>query len=944
LTRLLVEHGADIEAAPTGATPFHLAVSSGCLELVEALIELGADPCALIAADSGKSETALHMAVAAWKDELLPRLLAAGLNVNAAGQKPAGQTPLHIAAWYGYDSAAQTLLDAGADVNARYADGLTPLHKAAQHDHVNMCELLLARGADLMSVAPQRGTPLTIAAIHGKKRATHFLLDKCLTLMTPNQKAELMISAAGAGQREILDRLLDNNFDPNLTDNGFSPLDAAAHSSHETIVIFLLKRGANPGIYDTHPWRSSRMAGEKDRDRIVGILEGTIPTEYPVDPNTPTHVFDPVSVAWALALDKTWASKRRIMANPNPGGFPARCSTCQDLDFRRGVPKDAEVIHWVYKPGFAESAEYGCPGCNMILHCLKQLASVYGEHVEDWKQATSTAQLVSEVHGGPLYVSYGTGLLQGQGNIRAEIYSKPRSPVTWPSVGRARDVEAAPWSDERKKLIHKFLEECLTKHQSCYYEDSVLPTRVIDVGSDTSEPNLYITNGEVGRYVTLSHCWGGSSPVTTTTTNLESHKAVIPYKGLPKTFRDAVTITRELGVRFLWIDSLCILQDSREDWETEALNMSAVYENGYVMIAAEASENCHGGCFPVTTPASQTFSTSVDGPGGRPSKVHFRLSTVLSDDRGEVCHNLYSTEKGFRRNALDRRGWTLQERILAPRTLHFGKSEVGWECAGHRTCECQTVRTQTDTDSRFKAQLVNFGWKRTSAAKTSNASADEHRWMWSNIIQEFTRRSLTVSRDLLPALSGMAQRMSLTAEDDYVCGIWKQKLRAFLFWKPDYQFIQAHALREIPRRHRDGYYAPSWSWASVVAPVVYSELGGQPSGLRGGNIWTNPYPINKGEAAMEPENYSSIKILDIQAIPAGRNPFGPVKSASLTVCGFSAPAYLHGKKKDQPNNSSGNGGLLVSTAVGVESARADFEPDVLDANEEVVVEDKVFLL
>ena len=109
IARILLDHGAikSLEVAPTGATALHVAVSTGSKELVELLLEKGANPQATIQGQAGLGETALHMAVASWHDELIPLLLSNGLDVNTAGQKPAGQTALHVAAWYGYERAAQ---------------------------------------------------------------------------------------------------------------------------------------------------------------------------------------------------------------------------------------------------------------------------------------------------------------------------------------------------------------------------------------------------------------------------------------------------------------------------------------------------------------------------------------------------------------------------------------------------------------------------------------------------------------------------------------------------------------------------------------------------------------------------------------------------------------------------------------------------------------------
>jgi hypothetical protein len=135
------------------------------------------------------------------------------------------------------------------------------------------------------------------------------------------------------------------------------------------------------------------------------------------------------------------------------------------------------------------------------------------------------------------------------------------------------------------------------------------------------EPHLYITEREPAKYATLSHCWGGNSPITTTTDTIKERKRKIPLDELPKTFKDAVIITRNLGLEHIWIDSLCILQDSTEDWEREAGNMSEIYTNCYVMIAADDASNCHGGCFiPKDSLNQRSFSLECPGQAERPRR------------------------------------------------------------------------------------------------------------------------------------------------------------------------------------------------------------------------------------------------------------------------------------------------------------------------------------
>lgn len=157
-------------------------------------------------------------------------------------------------------------------------------------------------------------------------------------------------------------------------------------------------------------------------------------------------------------------------------------------------------------------------------------------------------------------------------------------------------------------MIKGWLERCDASHSCPPQQDHILPCRVIDVGSDTKDPKLVITSGRTGRWVALSHCWGLKLPIRTDSHNINQHCKTIPLSTLTANFRDAILITRGLGLTFLWIDALCIIQDSIQDWYNESLKMSYVYENAVLTIAAEASEGSKTGIF-----ASTQVSKAVRG-------------------------------------------------------------------------------------------------------------------------------------------------------------------------------------------------------------------------------------------------------------------------------------------------------------------------------------------
>lgn len=130
-------------------------------------------------------------------------------------------------------------------------------------------------------------------------------------------------------------------------------------------------------------------------------------------------------------------------------------------------------------------------------------------------------------------------------------------------------------------------------------EKPILPTRVIDIGPPGSRinPRLVCTNGSRGDYVALSHCWGKSQPIKTTKDTLQHHLEGIPWAEFPKTFQHAMRFTREIGLRYLWIDSLCIVQGDREEWLRVSEMMGSAYERAHLVVAAADASDSSGGCF-----------------------------------------------------------------------------------------------------------------------------------------------------------------------------------------------------------------------------------------------------------------------------------------------------------------------------------------------------------
>lgn len=206
-----------------------------------------------------------------------------------------------------------------------------------------------------------------------------------------------------------------------------------------------------------------------------------------------------------------------------------------------------------------------------------------------------------------------------------------------------------------------------------------MPTRVIDVGQENNPRSvrLYCQSQLLlatapNNYVALSHRWGDpeqNQQFCTTRANIESFKEGIEFDQLPRTFQDAITVTRGLGLRFLWIDSLCIMQDDPEDWETESKKMEAVYSSAYCTIAATCASGSADGFLKIRPERLYVTKQARQHP-----KVH-------------MCENIDDFRADVEESELNKRGWVLQERVLSSRTIYFTEKQCYWECGEGIRCE-----------------------------------------------------------------------------------------------------------------------------------------------------------------------------------------------------------------------------------------------------------------
>jgi hypothetical protein len=399
------------------------------------------------------------------------------------------------------------------------------------------------------------------------------------------------------------------------------------------------------------------------------------------------------------------------------------------------------------------------------------------------------------------------------------------------SVYVGRPIEEDPSSPRTSARIINWVKDC-NEHPDCTAELPLLPARVIDIGDESGDNSVVLreVQDERGRYVSLSHCWGKATQFTTTKASLASHKTNIVYDKLPQSFRDAISITRLLGIRYIWIDSICICQDDNEDWERESAKMTSIYMNSYLTIAAAAAEDSTVGCYlPRKKPEyiSMKYKTKQN--------INGELQLFTLPIRKEALDHLYvdmADSIGHPDHPLATRAWAVQERALPRRTLHFGKHQMYFECS-------QGFRGENGLHITWRFHSIHPSEPVAQENKDSSLS------LWHDILWNYGPRKLTKASDKLPAISGLARIISeRMGNDEYLAGLWRSSLIEGLMW----QGLGAHRAIE--------YRAPSWSWASI-------------DGVPGSGMH------HKYERVAE--------IIDCKVEPKGKNAFGEVKSGWIKL-------------------------------------------------------------
>lgn len=206
-----------------------------------------------------------------------------------------------------------------------------------------------------------------------------------------------------------------------------------------------------------------------------------------------------------------------------------------------------------------------------------------------------------------------------------DILTESDIPYARSGIRTIKSISGNTGSDTAVARVHSWLQDCVEMHESCSSNrDGALPDRVLQIDGP-EHVKLHITSNERLPYVCLSHCWGSQEILITTSANLDQHKMGISWGKLPKTFQDAISFTHKLGIKYIWVDSLCILQNSAKDWHQQGSKMADIYENAALTIAAAVSANPKGGCFKKSNPLHQSRIRSFSEKSGNPYIIYTRM-------------------------------------------------------------------------------------------------------------------------------------------------------------------------------------------------------------------------------------------------------------------------------------------------------------------------------
>ncbi|KLU81001.1 hypothetical protein MAPG_00096 [Magnaporthiopsis poae ATCC 64411] len=492
-----------------------------------------------------------------------------------------------------------------------------------------------------------------------------------------------------------------------------------------------------------------------------------------------------------------------------------------------------------------ESAFAGCPVCRVI---LDNYVGFYSAQGCDDKIILKGA--FTNPSGARGFAEHSSHPLEGMVLEGIQAYRQTKREASSARDGKALFFEGAlvasdpacglmaarlgcSLTEETVTAIRQGLEECQEEHGSCPKRGCrPLPVRVIDISSASGVRLRETAPGETGQYATLSYCWGAATQLTTNTANLQSHLRSIDPSSLSKTISDAIQVCRSIGMPYLWVDALCIVQDDETDKRNQIRDMGRIYKLATFSIVAASAEK-----------AADGFLSSRLNDDSPPSWSDCtKISVLVGSGKTTTAWlvNTWDYQLQITANRVFSRGWTFQEWLLSPRAVVFDSCQVSLYCATKNSRPAGFLAMPASQDRKYDALQIPasiFGGVdkcppgsggRFAAAQCDHSIAEHQDRTWIELVGNYSKRDFSRFSDRQPALEGIVAELAAVWDDKYLAGLWERTIMKHLVWSAALgptpqdlkyydQLRQERTFGSWERKRPEG---PTWSW--ITSPDAVS--------------------------------------------------------------------------------------------------------------------------
>jgi hypothetical protein len=544
------------------------------------------------------------------------------------------------------------------------------------------------------------------------------------------------------------------------------------------------------------------------------------------------------------------------------------------------IPQDG-----VTSSALEESVNAGCNWCQLILSCKGHPEELtLGEDHSPLTELTVLLGLIPRSIVEEEFTPKGNNrfaLWINRASVYLTAFTTADDPVA--HCVTARELNHCVNSPDAYSQVQKWLKEC-DGHEHCpKTKPYTLPSRVIEISPerDPDTPRLLATKGLVGSYAALSYCWGPKQKGVTNNSNLSSRQQRLDVSSLSRSVQDAIVVTRRLGIKYLWVDAICIIQDSDDDQVAELATMCDIYRHAQVTILAANARRSDQGFLGDRRPPSPCRKVPFWSPEGRLGTVSLRVEGWYDD--GEEPANT--------------RAWTLQEILLSPRLLIYATHTLQYQCQQHTVNLGDSINIPAGFGSwRLPSSCLDPSTEILSEVADIQSIGQ----IWAHIITMYSQRHLSEIKDKLTALAGIVEAFHRKIQVEYLAGLWAgDLLPRLLLWETS----RTENYLPCPI-----YTAPSWSWASLASPVQYSGL----------------YFEHKQEW-YHVKNMAAELILRSQGLPFGGVTGGHLRFSAHVRFGLFRPPQ-HILWDARPGSHEENGALHSSAAASLDSGSMEETP------------------